>query len=522
MKTKHIIFSLLIAGCFLFASCDDKLDIEQHGVSTVDSFYETDDEAEQAVIACYSAWREIFWNSFAIKNSLSDECYASGGSWTDSNIYIISTYTFDASNSYIEGLFSNLYAVVYAANVVLENVDESSDIKGRARAEARVFRAMAYFELITLWGTPPLVDHNLGSDEYNQPNGDTSELWALVNEDLTEAINSGYLEEKSDVDTYTYRITKQFAQALLGKAYVFQEDYSSAASVLDEVIESGKYALVNGQVSDTNGDPLYFDNVLTTRGDGCCESLFEINYVIDAANLYINTIWTYGHWRGSFLSFNDGGTYSQDGWGYFSPSTDSYDAFVEMGDTYRLSGSIRTLAEMEEIGISISSSTEYMPDNVGYFDWKYRVYAADVYNGGMMFCPANTREMRYAEVLLLAAEAYVQTGNTSKALDYINQVRDRAQLPSLTTVTMDDIKKERQCELWLERCRYQDLVRWGDAASVLADRGKQRPAFYPDGTVSWDLQTNSSAGFVSGKHELLPFPTTEMNVNTNLVQNPGY
>lgn len=102
---------------------------------------------------------------------------------------------------------------------------------------------MSYIELISLWGTPPLVDHPLTPNEYSQANGDTEALWALVNQDLTEAVNSGDLEEKTSLDDFTYRITKQFAQALLGKAYVFQKNYGAAATALDEVINSGKYDL---------------------------------------------------------------------------------------------------------------------------------------------------------------------------------------------------------------------------------------------------------------------------------------
>ena len=130
--------------------------------------------------------------------------------------------------------------------------------------------------------------------------------------------------------------------------------------------------------------------------------------------------------------------------------------------------------------------------------------------------------MRYAEVLLLAAEASLQSGNAGKAVDYVNRVRNRAQLPALGSVSMDDIKKEKRLELWMEGCRYQDLIRWGDAATVLAKRGQERPALYKDGRVSWNEQKNASAGFKSGKHELLPFPATEMNVNKNMTQNPGW
>lgn len=171
-------------------------------------------------------------------------------------------------------MYTNLYKVIYAANIVLQYVGDDSEVKLRARAEAKVFRAMSYIELISLWGTPPLVDHPLKANEYSQANGNTEALWALVNQDLTEAVNSGNLEEKTSLDNFTYRITKQFAQALLGKAYVFQKNYGAAVTVLDEVINSGKYDLYSD-----------YENIQTTKGEANCESLFESNYVYDANNV---------------------------------------------------------------------------------------------------------------------------------------------------------------------------------------------------------------------------------------------
>ena len=128
--------------------------------------------------------------------------------------------------------------------------------------------------------------------------------------------------------------------------------------------------------------------------------------------------------------------------------------------------------------------------------------------------------MRYAEVLLLASEACLQSGDQTGALNYINQIRTRAKLPLLTSLTLNDIKKEKQLELCVEQVRFQDLVRWGDAATVLANQGNKVPIF--DGTNITYPYTNDTYGFKAGKHELLPFPEHEMGVNKNLVQNPGW
>jgi len=132
----------------------------------------------------------------------------------------------------------------------------------------------------------------------------------------------------------------------------------------------------------------------------------------------------------------------------------------------------------------------------------------------------NFRITRYADVLLMAAEAYNRKSGSddAKALSYINQVRERAQMPALTTTgdnLFEDIKKERRLELAFEFVRYQDLIRWGDAANVLAEQGKRIPR--GDGTY---IEV-PDAGFKE-RHWLLPFPDTEMNVNPNLTQNPGW
>lgn len=518
MKAKKYIYSgLLLVGCMLFPSCESKLDIPQHGVSNIESYYQTDDEAEEAIVTCYSKWKDVYQPAFWIKNLLSDDCYSAGESWTAASAQFLSTYTFDADFGQIKTLYTNLYNTIYAANIVLQNVGEDSQVKLRARAEVKVFRAMAYIELISLWGTPPLVDHPLASGEYAQANGDPEALWTLVNTDLQEAIESGNLVEKAGLNDFTFRITKQFAQALLGKAYIFQKKYSEAIIPLEEVIKSGKYDLYDD-----------LENILTTKGEANCESLFESNYVYDqnnATGVMSDMIWVYVHWRGDMLNFNEPEqVYSHGGWGFFNPTKESYDAFVaeEGTDGYRLNAYMKTYKQMKDMGISLSEAIAYMPDNAGYFSWKYRVYEADVINFWWLRCPNNTRNMRYAEVLLMAAEAYIQTGKSDKALLYINEVRDRAHLIPLANVTMDDLKKEKRLELWMEGTRYQDLVRWGDAATVLSKRGQERPALYKDGHVSWDEQKNPSAGFKTGKHELLPFPTTEMNVNKNMTQNPGW
>lgn len=512
----------IVAGCTILTSCDDRLDIEEHGVTTVSNFYQTDNDAEEAITACYDAWKSTTTPSLWLKNMLSDDVYGGGESWS-TGYYQESTYTFDAGDSNIKTWYTNLYNTIYRANLVLENVpeDATSTIMKRARSEAYVFRAMAYIDLITYWGTPSYVDHCLSASEYSLPNGDKTELWALVESDLKAALD-GSLTEKSSVNDWSYRITKGFAQALLGKAYLFQEKYSDAASILNTLIASNKYDLVS---SDNLSD------VMTTKGEATCESMFEVNYVLDASmanfsnyTVCSNFFWTYTGWRGDFWVHSGAGesaAYSNGGWGFCNPTKEIKEAFEaeEGANGYRYKCFIKNVDDMAEMGITLNPSNAVIPDFCGLVDWKYRSYNSDILVWYWILVPNNIRYMRYADVLLYAAEANLKAGDQSKADQYLNKVRTRAKLPS-KTATMDAIKTERQLELWMEGDRFQDLVRWGDAATVLANRGKVRPCY--DGNKPAADKTSTAGGFVKGKHELLPFPTTEVNGNPNIVQNPNW
>lgn len=520
MKKRYKFLILFVVGVLSFISCEDNLNIKQHSVSSIDSYYNTDSEAEEGITVCYTALRSLFTGFNAdlptLLNNLSDDIWAGGGSHYDGVWYKVNDYTFDDAYANINALYNNLYTLVYRANVVIENVTGESEIMKKSVAEAKVFRAFAYFYLTTLWGTPPLVDHTLTESEYLQGNSPTADLWAFIEKDLTEAISSGALTQKSNKYDVTYRITKQFAQALLGKAYIFQEKYSEAASMLDNVVNSLLYDL-HADLS-TMGTPL---------GNMTEESIFEVHYLNDrsqsATNNNIN--WTAKGLRGEKYSYTSEAPFATATWGYNNPTKDLYDAFVSVEgvDGYRLNNSIATREQM----INDYGTTNIMiiTDNEGYWFYKYRILK-ELWAG--YFYANNNRVMKYNEVLLLAAEAHFQSGDAAgkvKATDYINLIRTRAQAPTISgTVTMDEIKTESRLELCNEMGqRFENLLRWGDAASKLATKGQQNPNLQTDGSVTWEsLNDAAVCGFKVGKHELLPFPANEMSVNPNMVQNLGW
>ena len=244
--------------------------------------------------------------------------------------------------------------------------------------------------------------------------------------------------------------------------------------------------------------------------------------------LFINPEYTtalaYGGPRESWFKAGTSGI-TETGWHYTIPENDLYRAFVDRGETVRLYGTVWSEKELAEVGGSYRKADNSLPHGTeGYIRIKHGAYVDEFpnqvdalhWNGGM-----NYRITRYADVLLMAAEALNRKSapDDAQSLAYVNQVRERAEMPPLTSSgaqLFEDIKQERRFELAFEFSRYQDLIRWGDAAEVLKDRGKRVPN--GDGTY---LEF-PNAGFKAGRHELLPFPYTEMNVNPNLRQNPGY
>lgn len=515
---KHInglILSLIAVASGIFCSCNGMLDIDQHGATSPETFYKAEEEAEEAITAVYAQFAGIYYNYFFLKNMLSDDFWCGGGGRGDNaDMEKLNEFTFSADHSMILGLFQNYYQVIYLSNVVLQYVPDGTPVQKRARAEARVFRAFIYIDLISMWGTPPLVDHPLEPSEYKMANGDPEKLWNLVESDLKAAIESGCLLEKSGVnDDSNYNVKLQFAKALLGKAYVFQQKWSEACDILDDMIEDGKYGLYQGK----------YEDILMYNAENNCESLFEINRLNDPNNAFTN--WSLFSamlgWRGDRMEITSG--IYNNCWGFCNPQKDLYDAFVSSEGTegYRLNSTIKSYDKVLAQGDKIIDGKE-MYGHEGYFWWKSRVVADEMISGGWFSSHNNCRYMRYAEVLLLAAEAHVKGGDQSKALKYINQVRTRARLPELSSVDMNAVMLEKRLELCGECVRFQDMQRWGIAADKLKDQGKQTPWFSSNGTERWEVYNKTVYGYKTGKHELLPFPDTEVTLNKNVKQNPNW
>lgn len=515
------IFNYILAAtmALMLFSCADQLDIVQKGAISLEEYYGSDESAEGAVTACYSELIGMQYNYKFLKNICSDDVWAGGADRGDNNdLERMNEFTFSAEHTFLSGCFQSYYNIIYNANIVMQYITPDSEIKKQMIAEAKVFRAFAYIDLISMWGTPPLVDHPLEPSEYQMPNGNKEELWALVESDLTEAIESGSLLEKSGLnDNTVYRVSKQFAQALLGKAYLYQEKYAESAASFEEVINSGLYDLYQGA----------YDEIFAFDNKNNCESMFELNRVVDANNVWNNfdMLHLMLHWRTDRFTTTPVTLLglAELGWGFCSPQKGLYDAFVaeEGAGGYRLNLSIKSYEQVQEMGVNVDAGKTIICE--GYLFWKNRITADEVPAAGYGYTwDQNAKIMRYADVLLMASEANLQSGNQGKADTYLNLVRTRAQLGN-KTASMDAIKTERRLELCFEDVRYQDLIRWGDAKTVLAGQGKTYPVMASNGTVEYKSTGNSEGKYgFTDKNYLFPFPSTEILLNKNITQNSGW
>ena len=590
MKTNILLGISFAAGLLTLASCDQSLlDIPKKGVVAYEAFYDGSEEsAESAITAAYQAGIKCMnmadmdfshWNiapaNFVLRNAPSDDCYYGSGGPGDHVFGLeINEYrpSFGSNSTVIVADYKAFYQWIYNCNLVIENFDPSTSSSiARNVAEARVLRALAHLHLAIYWGNPPKIDHIIAADDH-PVNCDHAELLDWIAQECEEASASLPSRGSKTNRDLAVRLTKEAAWATEGKALVYNTKYSEAKTVLKKVIDSGMYDLVPG-------DQMW--NIHHSSGDCSPEKVFEFNYVHNV-NLSFFGGHTHGQransctWRDlkkipmPFIQINDG-------WGGGgNPSKSFVDAIMaNEPDSYRrkawlisyeelLSEYPYTFGEDKEFEYQgatynlkadedmtkeeklmdprrgLSASSYY--GNIGWFMIKYmpleteRPDANDVHKNDN-----NTPVMRYAEVLLLYAEACAQLGETSgDGLTALNKVASRAGAPTYSALSMANVKKEKRFEMFMEGCRWPDLVRWGDAATVLKDQGKEVPSFtdpfnpakgIPHSAVIdySNAYYNSEYGFKAGKNEVMPYPLGEIQLNpwdeetgTGIKQNPNW
>ena len=596
---KKTLYSILAVamGAMSLSSCEDQLDIEQKGVTSIENFYKTDADAEAALAAAYEGFMcnvcgrqpdmggpGIYTPFKIIMNMCGDDVLYASGNYGDHEFSgMLNEFRYDSEAEVPKFFYSGLYLSIYTCNLVTDYFkDADTPVKKRCVAEARVLRAYNYFLLANLWGTPPFVDHvlagdalpyNCDKDPDNPMTHDELILW-VAKECEEAAADLSERASTSDVDG-AVRVTKGFAWALAGKAYLFAEKYDQAKTALKKVIDSGKYALVPGE--------RYMDN-FHIEGDGNEEKVFEINFEYNAgksgwSGMIQRSSWMEANawnWRAGNFVKNPANVYcgGVDGWGGLGVPQWFGDEFLANdGHSYRFDATLKHIDDavygMEYQDPTLNAMTreeKMVSDKVGISDPTQGLYGNSFWlafkqimrgpdTGGKAYGDNirlnNYIIMRYAEVLLNYAEACIQTGDAATAKTYINMIQERAGSNTISaSVDMNVLKKEKSYELWLEGCRWFDILRWNDAEGIarLKAVGSDVPHLFDkmfrqpksdDRKVTWENDTEANSrfytvssseakdkgfkvGFQQGKHELFPFPQTVIDKNPNLVQNPGW
>ena len=518
-------------------SCSQALlDTAQLGVQSDANSYLTDADCEAATAAVYSAWRHAwsgngsssaegttYCNLFWFKNLLGDDVNSPNHSPQQD----IANLCITDANTWVGAIYEFLYQTIYASNLVLDKFTPDSEIKTRCIAEAKFFRALSYYELITLWGRVPKIDRVLTPENnYQCAPAETADLWEFAIKDLTDAIDSGALLPKKGLDDKDAgHITPEAAYAVRGKIYLTTKDYKKAREDFDKVITSGKYGLIDNMAD------LYH-----TQANGCKEYIFENIRHWDDNNLYAQDGW-YGledNWLFSYgLIAADDAPFkfvNIMGWGAIVPTKKIFDAFVaeEGPNSPRRLASVVGQDDLPALKVSYNTSMDWTGCE-SYFRFKWLMSMDDEWDAGWTGRLNNTPCMRYADVLLMMAEACVRDGASGDS--YYNEVRTRAGLPTKTGVTMDDIKKERFLELCFEATRWQDLKRWDDAeggnvlSKELAGKGLQIPKYVVTvvkddndnitsvtPNLTYTPNPNPAAGY-QDEDKYLPYPLVEIQTN---------
>jgi len=473
---KKIFLTLSIFS--LFASCnDDFVDIKDEGQNNVTNFFTTQDDAMQATSAIYSflrSWENTGFPAQYVLGVTGDDVEKGSNPGDASFINAYDNFTFTVGDDGVRGYWIGQWQAVNRANQVITNVPKiemDATLKGRLIAEARMLRAYFYFNLVRIYGGVPIYDGLPADGNYLKARNSTAEVYNFIVSDLTAAA-AVLPQTYSTADRG--RVTKGGALGLLSKVYLYMKDYQKAYDTSNQVIALG-YSL----------DP-DFNHLFRPAGEFGTESVFEVN--CDCAA---------GFGGSQYAEVQ--GVRNQYGWGFFTPTTALENAF-EAGDIRK------ELTILREGETTIEGDLIKKGDpNAGNM-WNQKVYVPSSLNNTACGYGSiqNLRILRFADILLINAEAANELGNTAAAILNINKVRTRAQLANTTASTQGALRtaiwQERRVELAMENDRFPDLVRTGQAATVLA-----------------------SKGFKVGKNEVFPIPLDAMNESNGLfVQNPGY
>lgn len=483
---KKLYISLFVLSVLFFVGCaNDFLDVDQNeSISTNDiELFNNNEGAASFVTAIYNKFLDFDMSSFpwigltSIASDDADKGSSPGDTGGDKDL--LDALTHNASSPSVEDVFNANYVGInrcnQAINIIpkLNKVDQA--LRNRLIGEAKYLRAVMYFTLVKTYGGIPLVDRlpNPSSEEDKLmllTRKTAPEIYAFIETDLKDAIAA--LPEKSAYASYEKaRASKGAAHALLAKVSLYQKKWQE---VIDNCNAVTGYSL----------SPDYA-KMFRIEGENDQESIYEIQGV---ASLPIKGIKQYSQVQGARGA---GGW----GWGFNTPSQSLIDAY-EPGD-------LRKNATIIFRGTTLYDG-RVVPNTVENAAYNYKAFSSNFTDADDS--DTNIKYMRYAEVLLMKAEALNELGQTSAAIPLLNQIRNRAGLNNTTALSQSEVKqaiwKERRVELAFEHDRFFDLVRTGQAESAFAKVGKT---------------------FIKGKHEVFPIPFNFIRQSGGVTtQNPNY
>ncbi|MEP6261428.1 MAG: RagB/SusD family nutrient uptake outer membrane protein [Gillisia sp.] len=489
-------YLLLFLGIITAVGCSEDY-LEKTDEYNIDSenYFNSQEDYYNALIGVYDILQSTYVNVL-LGEIASDNTLSGGESATDViGFQQVDEMTHTPVNDNLDDIWDWNFAGVQRANYLLEFKDKTEFAgKNVIIAETRFLRAYFTFELLKWFGPIPIKEDArfvLG-DEKTIPRAPKTEVYAQIESDLLFAIaNLEYTAPQVG------RATKGAAQALLGKVYLYQgtdnsEYFQKSAEVLENLINSGQYHLYGTQGNEN------FANLFEYVGENGPESVFEIQYTGEQGAGFGCLQCSEGNVAVGFQGIrNYTGPLFESGFSFNVPVQEVFDLFSE--DDERRDLSILDIeAWADQTGATYAEGYKH----TGYFNRKYLPRQNDNLGDANLTQPNNYRAIRYADVLLMAAEALNRGGiSDSRARDYLNEVRDRAGLDDVEVSgnnLTEAIYLERRLELVGEGHRFFDLVRTGRAAQAIP-------------------------GFIDGKHNLFPIPLEEIEFSEgNWEQNPNY
>ena len=481
MKRTILNILTIIAVMAFTQSCSDYLETPAPSLSDA-VFFSNDDAAINALAGAYDpmAWYgSMQVDDWAIGDVTSDDAEKGGENEGDqADIQALATFTANAENGVILGRWQIRYIGINRANKLIEGITDneniSEDVRTRVLAEAKFLRAFYMFELVKVFGRVPIVTKILNPSEFTAPRDTEEACWAQIEQDLKDAAAGLPTKSKVAEEGELGRATKGAANALLTKAYIFEEKWQEAETLAKQIAESGEYKL------DSD-----YGHIFTLDADNGDESVLDIQY-----GDFKIAGWDRDNEGTTLCIFTRGR--DNGGWGFVCPTQNLYDAFEE-GDPRR---EFTIIKEGDILWEGTADEEEFFVDAqnpTGYNSRKHILPLSQ--QGEMSEDPLNWHYIRFAEVLLWQAEAAAH--NHSDWQTPLNKVRARVGLnPTTETDGLKAVYHERRVELALEAHRYWDIVRTGRGVEILGN-----------------------AGYSENKKHFL-IPQIEMNLNPNLEQNP--